>query len=163
MKQLYIIRHAKSSWDDPDLADFERPLNERGKKDAPRMAKRLKEKEVAPDLVVSSPAARALATAKAFVEILGCSPVNLVTEKKLYHATADAILSVVKSTNEKHDCILLVGHNPGLTEFANRLANEYIQNIPTTGIVSTRLIAESWNSVNWGCGKMLFLDFPKKK
>jgi phosphohistidine phosphatase len=167
MKTLLLIRHAKSSWDNEGLSDFERPLNQRGKKDAPRMAKRLKEKLVTPDIVLTSPALRALDTCLEFVKILGFDKVKIKTEKSLYHASEDQLLSVVKSIKDRDrdddEIALLFGHNPGITEFANSLLNIHIDNIPTCGIVAATLNIESWKDANWGCGTLKFYDFPKNE
>lgn len=161
MKTLYLIRHAKSSWADVSLSDFDRPLNERGEKDAPRMAKRLREREVTPHLMVSSPAKRAVKTCKAFCKVLGYPKEKIKEVKALYHASDEGILEVLRQINNKHEVVFLFGHNPGLTEFANRLFNEGILNVPTTGIVAGKLKADTWDSVSFGCGAMEFFDFPK--
>ena|SRR5688572_28437084 len=163
MKSLYIIRHAKSSWSDPTESDFDRGLNERGKRDAPRMAKRLKEKEIYPYLMLSSPAKRAFSTAKRLAEVLNYSKKNIKTEEKLYHADEDTILSVIHNIKDKHNIVLLFGHNPGLTDFVNTLAAEEINidNVPTCGIVAFNLFVESWKDVSWASAKMLFFDYPK--
>src|SRR5689334_15141316 len=109
MKTLYVIRHAKSSWDSPVLRDFDRPLNERGERDAPRMGKRLKEREVVPDLLLTSPAKRALKTSEFIASVLRYPLENIKTDKNLYHADEDEILNIVKKINNKHDCVLLFG------------------------------------------------------
>jgi phosphohistidine phosphatase len=167
MKKLYLIRHAKSSWDDPELDDFDRPLNKRGQKDAPRMGKRLKEKRITPDVMLSSPAARALATCHAIAAILQFDESKIKTDKRLYHANEDQILEVIRGLKDfPHDSkevALIFGHNPGLTEFANALVNQTIDNIPTCGIVAAELPVKSWKEVTFGCGNMLFFDFPKSK
>jgi phosphohistidine phosphatase len=165
MKKLYIIRHAKSSWDDVELSDFDRPLNNRGKKDAPRMAKRLKEKKVTPDVMITSPAKRAFDTCKNFAKVLDFKKDKIKTEKELYHAGEDQILKVIKTLKD-HDrddeeVILLFGHNPGLTEFANSLLNIRIDNIPTCGVVGATLNIKKWSDANFGCGSLEFFDFPK--
>jgi len=162
MKTLYIVRHAKSSWDDPDLDDFNRPLNKRGEKDAPRMGKRLKEKEITVDLMISSPATRALKTCKAIAKVLEYSKEKIVQVKNLYHADEDAIFSVLKNIHEPNNVVMIFGHNPGLTEFANTLLNETIMNIPTAGVVAGKLKIDSWKNIKPGCGELLFFDFPKK-
>ncbi len=167
MKTLYLIRHAKSSWNNPEMDDFERPLNKRGKKDAPNMARRLKEKRVTPDFIISSPAIRALDTCKEFAKILDYDKDKIKTDKRLYHANEDQILTVIRELKDReHDeeeVVLLFGHNPGLTEFANVLLNEYIENIPTCGIVKTRLKIDRWKDASFGCGELDFFDFPKSK
>lgn len=165
MKTLYIIRHAKSSWEDPDLDDEDRPLNDRGKRDAPRMGKRLKEKEITPDVMISSPAKRAFSTARRIGEVLGYKKKNIVKEKKLYHASDDDMLKVVQGISDKHNIVIIFGHNPGLTDFANSLRDDEheIHNIPTCGIISFRFNIKSWKDMTWGIGSMLFYDFPKSR
>ncbi len=167
MKKLYLIRHAKSSWDNLAIDDFQRPLNGRGIKDAPRMGKRLKERSLTADLVLSSPAKRALDTCMIITKILGFSKEKINTDKRLYHASEEELLRIIRELkdhpNDEEETILLFGHNPGLTNFANQLLNERIQNIPTTGIVAASLSIKKWQEVDWGCGKLLFFDFPKSK
>src|SRR5687768_5941451 len=119
MKKLFLIRHAKSSWDDADLPDIERPLNERGMRDAPRMAKRLKEKGLVPDLMVTSPAKRAAATCEIIAISLGYAATRIKTDRELYHAAEDGILKVIRNLPVKIATAVIVGHNPGLTDFVN--------------------------------------------
>jgi len=167
MKTLYLIRHAKSSWDAPELDDFERPLNKRGTKDAPNMAKRLKEKRVTPDCMISSPATRALDTCKEFARILDFNKDKIKTDKRLYHANEDQILTVLRELKDREgdeeEVVMLFGHNPGLTEFTNVLLNETIDNIPTCGIVKGNLKIDRWKDASFGCGKLASFDFPKNK
>lgn len=165
MKTLYIIRHAKSSWDDPAQDDFERPLNERGKRDAPRMAKRLKEKEIYPNLILSSPAKRARSTARRMAKVLKYNKENIQTDRSLYHADEGTIFSVIQNINNKHDVVFLFGHNPGLTDFVNSFMSDEIDidNIPTAGVVAFRIDGDTWKDVQWGKNKILFFDFPKSK
>lgn len=163
MKTLIVVRHAKSSWDDPELSDFNRPLNDRGERDAPRMAKVLKERELAIDAVLSSPAVRALTTCQVFVEGLGLRKSDIQLVKELYHAGDEMILNVVKGISDGASVAMLFGHNPGLTDFVNNLLEEEIDNIPTTGIVGCTLKIEKWRDARWGCGEMEFFEWPKKK
>jgi phosphohistidine phosphatase len=166
MKRLLIVRHAKSSWTNPLIADFDRPLNKRGEKDAPRMARRLKERKIIPNLVITSPATRAVSTCKEFCEELGYPIERIQSEKKLYHASEKEILSILQlikdHPKDKEEIVILFGHNPGLTEFANSLLNEDIENIPTCGIISCSLDINSWKELNWESGKLEFFDYPKK-
>lgn len=166
MKTLYLIRHAKSSWDDPQEDDFSRILNDRGKKDAPKMAKRLKEQKVFPDVIISSPAIRAKLTCLEFAKVLNFSENKIIWEPKLYHASEETILSVINELedhpNDREEVILLFGHNPGITLFANEIFNTGIMNIPTCGIVAGHLNAATWAQVNFGCGRLAFTDFPKE-
>lgn len=162
MKTLYILRHAKSSWSDPDQDDFDRPLNERGQKDAPKMGKRLSKMGVHPDLICSSPAVRASTTARLVADHLDRSG-KIREDPKLYHAGEETILELVRSFTDKLDAAMVVGHNPGLTEFANELLNGGINNIPTTGIVGVKLKVNSWKETAWGCGELIFFEYPKKE
>ena len=162
VKTLYIVRHAKSSWDDPALEDFQRPLNGRGEKDAPQMGKRLHKLEARPMLISSSPANRALATARHMADALHYPSTGIQEEQKLYHAGEETILEVVRSFDDKLDAAMIVGHNPGFTEFANDLLNEDIVNIPTAGVVAAQLPIKSWKDTDWGCGGMLFFEYPRK-
>jgi phosphohistidine phosphatase len=166
MKTLYVIRHAKSSWDDVNLSDFDRPLNERGKRDAPRMGKRLKEKEIHPDQLISSPAKRAMSTCKRIAEVLALKKDCIKAEPALYHADADQILNVVRQINPKNDTIFIFGHNPGMTEFVELMnpdKTKVIDNIPTCGVVALQFPTHDWQSVDFGKGKLLFFDYPKSK
>ena len=163
MKTLYIVRHAKSSWENISLDDFNRPLNERGEKDAPRMGKRLKEREIVADLMITSPAKRAIKTCKAIAKVLEYPKEKIKEENKLYHADQTQIFSILKSIKDANDIVMIFGHNPGLTEFANELLNERILNIPTAGVVAGKLNIESWQDIKPGCGQLLFFDFPKNK
>ncbi|HCW07601.1 MAG TPA: phosphohistidine phosphatase [Cytophagales bacterium] len=165
MKKLYLVRHAKSSWDSPDMDDFNRPLNNRGEKDAPHMAKILKRRGVVPDRMISSPAVRALKTCKEFAKVLHFEKHKIGTIEKLYHASADTWLKVLQLLDEHpgddEDVALVFGHNPGITEFANQLLNVSIDNIPTCGIVSATLDIDEWKKISYGCGKLDAFDYPK--
>ncbi|HEY5919342.1 MAG TPA: histidine phosphatase family protein [Chryseolinea sp.] len=165
MKTLFIIRHAKSSWDASNVDDFDRPLNERGKRDAPRMGKRFKEKDIHPDLMVSSPAKRALSTAKKIAEVLKYKKDDIKSDRRLYHADEETILTVIRELKENRSVVMLFGHNPGLTEFVNSLmdGSQDIDNIPTCGVVAFQFSIEHWTEIDWGKGKMLFFDYPKSK
>ncbi len=166
MKKLLLVRHAKSSWDNLAMNDLDRPLNERGEKDAPHMAKILKQREVYPDRMISSPAVRALATCKAFAKILQFDSHKIETVDTLYHASAATLLNVLASLKEhprdKEDIVLLFGHNPGITEFANELLDVHIGNIPTCGMVAATLTIDEWKEISFGCGEMDSFDYPKK-
>jgi len=165
MKKLYLVRHAKSSWDSVEMDDFDRPLNERGEKDAPHMAKLLKHRDVLPDRMITSPANRALSTCRMFAKVLDFEKRKIISEPKLYHAGQETILEVLGSLSEHKgevDVVLLFGHNPGLTYFANDLLNISIDNIPTCGIVEATLTIDKWKEIHFRCGKMDAFDYPKK-
>lgn len=167
MKILCLVRHAKSSWDNLEMRDLDRPLNERGKKNAPRMGKRLKEKRITPDVMLSSPAERAIATCKVIAKALSFSEEKIKIDKRLYHANEDQILKVIQeikdSPRDSEEVVMIFGHNPGLTEFANLLLNENIINIPTCGVIYSILKIDTWRDARFGCGEMVFFDFPKNK
>lgn len=162
MKTLYVVRHAKSSWEDPFQDDIDRPLNKRGRGDAPRMGKRLKERALVPDLIVASPAERALSTAILLAEKIGYPAKNIHTDGRLYHATEDALLSIMRKFNDSNDEVMIVSHNPGLTDFVNSLTGELVtDNIPTCGVVAISLDVGSWKEAAWGNGRLVFYDFPR--
>ncbi|MBI3219982.1 MAG: histidine phosphatase family protein [Bacteroidetes bacterium] len=166
MKKLIIIRHAKSSWEDPSLDDFDRQLNKRGEKDAPRMGKLLREMKITPDNVISSPAVRAMETCKHISKKLDFSPNKVLIDQRLYHAEKELILQVVQEIpdrkNDHEEIALLFGHNPGLTEFVNAISNEAIVNIPTCGVVVISFSHARWCDAQFGSGKMEWFHYPKK-
>lgn len=162
MKILHLIRHAKSSWEDPFQDDFDRPLNERGRRDAPRMARRLKERELHPDMLISSPAERALSTALLIANGIDHAS-RVQTDNRLYHATDTGILEVIREFNNNNDEVMLFSHNPGLTDFVNRLCSEAVtDNVPTCGIVCIKVPVDRWEDIEWGKGKLVFFDYPRK-
>lgn len=160
-KTLLIVRHAKSSWDIDTLNDFERPLNERGKKDAPEMAKRLKEKNVLIDSFVASPAKRAKKTAEYFIEEYGRDKGDVVFISKLYHAPVDVFFEVVEELQDHFNTVALFSHNPGITEFVNLLTdNIRLDNMPTCGIFSVKFQGQ-WKSFQKVKKEFFFFDYPK--
>lgn len=162
MKRLFLIRHAKSSWDHPGLDDIERPLNKRGKRDAPLMGARLKEYGAQPDLIYASPARRARKTAKYIAGCLGYPLERIEQHAGIYTSEMNRLLVLVQETATEVNDLFLVGHNYVLTDFAEYLTGEALGNIPTCGIVGMVFDIDSWQSVAGGRGKMLFFDYPKK-
>jgi len=162
-KTLFLVRHAKSSRDDPRLADRDRPLNTRGKRDAPEMARRVARRSERPEVIVTSPALRAKATATVIADELRLGSAHLVTKEPLYDATADALLQVIRGVDDRYSRAMIVGHNPGMTEVANLLASASIENVPTCGIVIVRLAAASWAGIRVGTGDLVDFDFPKRE
>jgi phosphohistidine phosphatase len=161
VRLLTLIRHAKSSWDDPGLADIDRPLNDRGKADAPKMARNLSRIGFAPDLVLSSPAKRARRTAKAVIHELK-KPPSFAVEPSLYLADPGELLGLIRSFGESLGHVAIVGHNPGLTELANLLGANEIDNVPTAGVVRFELEIAAWPEAGPGCGRMIDFEYPKK-
>lgn len=162
MKKLYLVRHAKSSWDDPDLDDFDRPLNKRGKHDASFMGFRLREMNVKIELVVSSNARRALMTAELFAERLDYPLDKIIKPSAMYGGDVEELLKLVHKLDNNLNEVMLVGHNPGLTEFAQYLTTEKFEKIPTCGIFCVGFDVTSWQHISPESGKMLFFDYPKK-
>jgi phosphohistidine phosphatase len=163
MKTLLMVRHAKSSWKDPDLADHRRPLNKRGKKAAPEMGRRLRARGVLPDVIVSSDARRAVDTAVSMADMLGLPPQAIRQNPDLYLGTPDRILAVVYQLDDQWNQVMLVGHNPGLTEMANRFTPAPIANIPTAGVVALRFNTRSWRNIDRDNLEFSWFDFPKNK
>ncbi|MEM9830826.1 MAG: histidine phosphatase family protein [Bacteroidota bacterium] len=161
IKTLYLVRHAKSSWKDTALADYDRPLNKRGKRDAPEMGKRLASKNIQPDLIFSSPAKRAKRTARAIAAEIGYDETQIQWKKELYHATNETLLEQIRNILNQHQSLMLVGHNPGLTDLQNYLCREAIENIVTTGIVCIKFEVAHWKDIN--SGQLQWYDYPKKR
>ncbi|MDE3143690.1 MAG: histidine phosphatase family protein [Bacteroidota bacterium] len=161
MKQLLIIRHAKSSWDYSIMNDFDRPLNERGHHDAMLMATRLIEKKINIDAFISSPAKRAFTTATYFAEAFGEKEKNIITFPELYHAPADVFYNVISKTNDSFDSIAVFSHNPGITEFVNQLTNRQIVNMPTCAVFAVKANVTYWKLFPAAKKEFLFFDFPK--
>ncbi len=161
MKELIIVRHAKSSWRDSGLDDRERPLNKRGERDAPEMGARLARRKDRPDLIVSSPAVRALATARIIARKLDYARKDIVLIERLYGAGLDELLDVIRKADESVATLLLFGHNPGLTQLANHLGPREIPNLPTCGVLHLRFDADIWAVVGFARGEEVLFDFPK--
>jgi phosphohistidine phosphatase len=161
MRLLTLIRHAKSSWKEVGQGDYERPLNRRGERDAPRMGRRLAAWPERPQRVIASPAARAARTASLLVASAGLDAA-LGFDRRLYLAGSSELLAFVRELPDALQHVALVGHNPGLTDFANALADAGIENIPTCGVVRLELEVERWSEAAPGCARLLEFDSPKQ-
>ena len=144
------------------MADFDRPLNARGKRDAPFMGERLKKARIKPDLIVSSPANRAITTAEIIAEIIGFPISDIVTRRSIYDGDAGVLLRLIQNLGSSITNAMLIGHNPEITSVASYLTNYPVSNIPTCGIFAVDFDIESWTEVSEGTGKLIFFDFPKK-
>lgn len=162
MKKIYLIRHAKSSWKDIGLSDFDRPLNKRGKRDLPYMANRLKQFKIKPDLIISSPAARAKATTLTIADTLKYKASKIRFEESLYDSSYTTYRYLLDSLDDKYDEIFIVAHNPTLTEVGERLSGAILTNIPTCAIVCIEFDIKSFQDIEEESGKILFFDYPKK-
>jgi phosphohistidine phosphatase len=161
MKQLVIVRHAKSSWENFAVPDFERPLNERGKRDAPMMAERLMEKGIAPDVLITSPAKRAKKTAELFATVFRISPENIVEVPSLYEAGQEALFAAVHGAPVSASTVFLFSHNPGITAFANNLTNINIDDMPTCAVFAVSCDIAEWTEFRTAPKHYLFFDYPK--
>lgn len=162
MRLLTLVRHAKSSWDDPTLDDFERPLNERGRRDAPRMAAHVLRSLGRPDRMVSSPAVRALSTAQVFAEACGIETDALRRQPRIYEASADTLLRLVRAFSDNDRHVMMFGHNPGFTELAHRLARCSFDDMPTCAVAQIGFDAKSWLDVDERGGTLRFYAYPKQ-
>lgn len=160
MKKLILVRHAKSSWDFPDLDDFDRPLNQRGERDAPQMAERLLQNSIVPDVMITSGARRAFETAKVFSNKLCVAHVQV--NNKLFHASSAALFQIVRALPEATKSIMIFGHNPGLTDFANAIGEIETDNISTCGIYGI-LWPATWKEIGSLKASTFIYDYPKKK
>lgn len=162
MRYLTVIRHAKSSWDDPGLDDFDRPLNDRGKADIPRMAAWLEAQPQRPQLFLASPACRALTTADLLVTELADTNLRLVTDSRLYNAPEKQLRACLADTDDRITHVALVAHNPGITDLANSLGNLHLDNLPTCGMVQIALAIDHWRDMTTACGTPLAMQWPKR-
>ena len=161
MKILTLVRHAKSSWADSKISDRERPLNKRGEHDAPMMGKRIVAAGIRPSLILSSPAVRAWTTAKILAQEIGYPREFLQRENSLYLASLDNIIDVLIAQDTEFNSIMVVGHNPGLTTFANYLLPGLTSNLPTAGVVSIGFEQDDWNLHSVPKTELLTYDYPK--
>jgi phosphohistidine phosphatase len=162
MKTVYIIRHAKSTWANIGQRDFDRPLNERGHKDAPAMAERLLNKKIEIDAFISSPAKRARQTCEHFYAVLGKEKDPILFIDELYHAPCETFYTVIGEMEDKYERIAIFSHNPGITEFVNSLTNSVrLDNMPTCGIFCITVNSNTWSSFKQSEKKFEFFDYPK--
>lgn len=159
MKTLYFSRHAKSDWGDFRLADIDRPLNSRGKKDAPYIAEKLHEKVGHIDLCVTSSAKRARATAKRYKKVFSFEAT--LKEPKIYEATVADLMEVVNELPDQYNSAILFGHNPGYTYLFNYFADHALDNLPTAGVFSVHSVAKSWAELDKANSEIGFLIYPK--
>jgi len=163
MKSVIIIRHAKSSWDQLGVDDFDRPLNDRGKEDAPKMAARLMERNVTIDAFISSSAKRARKTAALFIKEHGGAKEDIILMPELYLAGPEAFYNAIAKAPASANTIALFAHNPGITEFANELTDVRIDDMPTCAIFAVKADIENWAAFKDAAKQYWFFDYPKAK
>ena len=163
MKRITLLRHAKSSWDSPGIDDFDRPLNARGEHDAPDMGRRLKARGARPSLILSSTANRAITTARTIAHEIGYPIEFIQPEQELYLAWPDKILNILIRGGAQFNDVMIVGHNPGLTELANNISNAHIDNLPTCGAFAIDAEIDDWAELPNNPGTLAWFDYPKNK
>jgi phosphohistidine phosphatase len=161
MKTFFLVRHAKSSRDDPSLPDRDRPLDDRGRRDAPQMGKRLAKRGVRSDLLMSSPALRALTTAQLIADEIGYKRKDIVVDDRLYASSADDLLAVIRALDKKLNRVMLFGHNPEFTDLAHRLSSDIVD-MPTSAIVEFDFETKAWSDVGEDKPAKVIFDYPKK-
>ncbi|ARU48893.1 SixA phosphatase family protein [Sulfurospirillum diekertiae] len=162
MKKIYLIRHAKSSWKDETIDDFERPLNSRGKRDVAFMGKRLKLFDVKPDIIYTSPAKRAEKTAKELVKEMNYDKKKIKLIDTLFESSYEQYMELIHATDDHYSSIFIIAHNPTITEVGERLSGAILSNIPTCAIVCISFEMESFKEITEESGHILFFDYPKK-
>jgi phosphohistidine phosphatase len=162
MKTLILLRHAKSSWNNPNLTDFQRPLNKRGQRDAPFMANVLKKTGIKVEKLIASPAERTLTTAQIFADKLDYPFDEIVTEPSLYDESFNYFLQVIRNIKDSCNTAMIVSHNPYTTSMINYLANYNLTNLPTCGCFGIALNVSHWKDAAENTGKCLFYEYPKK-
>jgi phosphohistidine phosphatase len=159
MKTLLLLRHAKSSWDDTKLHDFDRPLSDRGRRAAPRMGKAFAERGLIPDLIVSSPAVRAKQTVEAFITGAGLDA-PLKFDGSIYDASSAELMRLIRELTDSRKTVLLVGHNPGFEETLARLTGAY-ERMPTAALACIELLVDRWEDVEDSSGRLAWFLTPK--
>ena len=161
MKTILLVRHAKSSWDDFSLSDEERPLNDRGRKNAPEMAKRLLKKNIPIDVILSSPAKRAITTAEYFAKEYDIKKKKIILIPELYMASQDAFVRTIRNARRNAESIAIFSHNDGITQFANALSETRIDHMPTCSVFAVNADIQAWSDFQPGQTKFYFFDYPK--
>jgi len=160
-RHLVLIRHAKSSWNDPSLDDINRPLNARGERDAPFMAEQLVARGLTPDILLTSPAMRCTDTADQILPLYPSKAVEYRIEQRLYEASVSDHFDVLRELPDEARTVFLVGHNPGFTAFAIALAGKFTDNVPTNGLVDLAITC-SWADIRAGSARLLYYDYPRR-
>ena len=160
-KELFLVRHAKSSWDDPTISDHDRTLNERGYRNAPEMGRRLSDRRVSPDALISSTALRARTTAEIMAGSINYPKDRIVLDRALYHASATELQEFIGGLDDSHFSVMLFGHNPGMTSLVSHLYGIALDNLPTCGVVHLHFSVESWAEASRSMPCEATIDFPK--
>ena len=162
MKTLFIVRHGKSSWEYDDVKDIDRPLSERGIRDAYTMAVRLREKDLFPSRMISSPASRALHTGVIIKHVLGISDRDFFIDSNIYQANSRELMGILYGLDDHVASVMLIGHNPTFTDLANELSDHPLENLPTAGVVVIHFTVDKWTQVSRQNVSDHLIDYPKK-
>ena len=163
-RKLVMIRHAKSSWGNPLQSDFDRPLNDRGKSEAPEMGKKINKAGLIPDLIIASSAKRTRQTAKRIAEEVGYDVSKIRWEEKLYHCIPSVFREMLYEVGDDIGTVFIVAHNPGITEYVNQLSPDLgVENMPPCGVVGVQFEADEWNRLDLVHHKVIFFEFPGKE
>ena len=162
LRRLTLVRHAKSDWSLPGQEDWDRVLNRRGQQDAPEMARRLRSRKFKPDLILTSPAVRALTTASIMARELKVPAEHIAQDERLYLAEPRQMLEVIHELGGQVGHLMVFGHNPGITEFANQLSGgDKIDNLPTCGVFTACFKLGDWSQLDWKSGLEAEFDYPR--
>ena len=161
MLRLTLIRHAKSSWKDTSLKDFDRPLNKRGRHNAPLMGRVIQHSGLSFDRILSSPAERAITTARLIAAQLGYPEQDIVAREELYDASSAQLLQCIQSLDHAWHSVALVAHNPGLTQLCNELSDAAIDNLPTCGVAVMEFEVDRWQAVHPQLGRLMRFEYPR--
>lgn len=162
MKTIIFVRHAKSHWGNPDLSDFDRPLNKRGLRDAPFMADLIASKGIKPDLIISSPANRAITTAKYFAKALNYDKEQIEQINLIYTSGIISIMELIASLDSQYNTVMLFGHNPVISSLVYKLSEGKVSEMPTCAVACIDFEIENWIELNEAEGKLRFFEYPKK-
>lgn len=161
MKLLTLIRHAKSSWKHAELADFDRPLNKRGKGDLPGLTERATRLLPRPDCLIFSPALRTSLTREPLVKAWQLSGQQCLAAPAAYEASREDLVSLLQETDSTHQHLVLVGHNPGLSDLTGWLIGQELDVFPTSAFAHLQLNINDWSQLHQGCGHLLVFDYPR--
>ena len=162
VKKLILVRHAKSSWKDTSLNDIQRPLNKRGSKDAPKMGDHMASEGIKPEVIFSSPGLRALTTARLISVKIEIEPSDIIINEDLYTFSRSDLINAIQSIDDGYNSIMIVGHNPAITETVNYLSGSHIENIPTCGVAVLNIDTDSWKNIYKNKAILERFDYPKK-
>jgi len=162
MKTIYFLRHAKSSWKDAELSDIDRPLNKRGRENAPLIGRLMRKLKVKPQLIISSPSKRTMTTALIVADKIGYQEKNIKIDMDLYGANVAQVVQLIHHLDDTLKNVMLVGHNPSFTLIVDYFTGKPIDNLPTSGFVQINFDVKSWRDVKAKNGEMILFEYPKK-